>query len=241
MEGRVHSLQSLGTVDGPGLRYVVFLQGCPLRCVYCHNPDTWDPAGGAVMGTEELVEKILRCRPYFGTEGGVTVSGGEPLLQAEFVTQLFARLKREGVHTALDTCGYFPEKSLSSVLALTDLVLFVIKLMGREAHHKYMGVSNDLISKNLRTIIQSRAEVFIRIPVIPGVNDAPENLTATAEFVASLGSPHVDLLPYHNYGEGKYLILDQPYPMSGTARPSREHMERCRAFFTDRGIDCTIH
>lgn len=197
---------------------------------------------GEEKTVDQVFEEVARDAGYYAQSGGgVTVSGGECMTQPEFVAALFQRCKASGFHTALDTCGYFPEKSLSSVLALTDLVLFDIKLMDREAHHKYMGVSNDLIFKNLRTIIQSRAEVFIRIPVIPGVNDAPENLTATAEFVASLGSPHVDLLPYHNYGEGKYLILDQPYPMSGTARPSREHMERCRAFFTDRGIDCTIH
>lgn len=197
---------------------------------------------GQEKSVDEVFTEVLKDIDYYkNSGGGVTVSGGECMMQPQFVEELFLRCKQMGIHTTLDTCGYFPTESLAPVLALTDLVLFDLKLMDREAHHKYTGVYNDLIHDNLRIIAQSNAEVFIRIPVIPGINDSLENLTASAEFVTSIGSPHVDLLPYHNYGEGKYTILGEPYRMSGTGRPSKELMEQYRAIFTERGINCTAH
>lgn len=217
------------------------------RCRSCGTCVRLCPSGamffyGEEKSVEEVFEEVSRDAGYYEQSGGgVTVSGGECMTQPEFVAALFQRCREAGFHTALDTCGYFPEEVFPPVLAFTDLILFDLKLMDPEAHRRYTGVDNDLILRNLRTAARSDAKVFIRIPVIPGVNDSLENLTASARFVTSIGSPHVDLLPYHNYGEGKYIILDKPYTMSGTVKPSREHMEWCRDIFTSRGIDCTAH
>lgn len=137
MKGRVQSLQSLGAVDGPGIRFVIFLQGCPLRCVYCHNPETWPLLGGTEMDTGELVKKILRFRPYFGKDGGVTVSGGEPLMQPEFVAELFQRLHDVNIHTALDTSGIVGGREAEMVLRHTDLALVDLKFTNAEDYRKY--------------------------------------------------------------------------------------------------------
>ena len=141
MTGKVHSFQSLGTVDGPGVRTVLFLQGCPLRCPYCHNPDTWDKNGGEDIFVDDAVKKILRYRSYFGKDGGVTVSGGEPLLQVEFVYELFTRLKEEGIGTALDTSGVIMNDSVKKLLGKTDIVLLDIKFSRDDLYKKYIGVS----------------------------------------------------------------------------------------------------
>ena len=227
MEGRVHSLQSLGTVDGPGLRYVVFLQGCPLRCVYCHNPDTWDPAGGAVMGTEELVEKILRCRPYFGAEGGVTVSGGEPLLQAEFVTQLFARLKQEGVHTALDTSGAGDLGKAPALLEVTDLVLLDLKFPTEEGYRQHCRGSLGQTEAFAALVAEKQVPLWVRHVVAPGLNDTLEDMAAVkcwAERQPTLEK--IEWLPFHNLCLEKYQQLGVPFPLADTPPMDREKLDR---------------
>lgn len=227
MEGRVHSLQSLGTVDGPGLRYVVFLQGCPLRCAYCHNPDTWDPAGGAVMGTEELVEKILRCRPYFGTEGGVTVSGGEPLLQAEFVTQLFARLKREGVHTALDTSGAGDLGKAPALLEVTDLVLLDLKFPTEEGYRQYCRGSLGQTEAFAALVAEKQVPLWVRHVVAPGLNDTLEDMAAVKAWAQRQPTlEKIEWLPFHNLCLEKYQQLGVPFPLANTPPMDREKLDR---------------
>lgn len=227
MEGRVHSLQSLGTVDGPGLRYVVFLQGCPLRCVYCHNPDTWDPAGGAVMGTEELVEKILRCRPYFGAEGGVTVSGGEPLLQAEFVTQLFARLKREGVHTALDTSGAGDLGKAPALLEVTDLVLLDLKFPTEEGYRQYCRGSLGQTEAFAALVAEKQVPLWVRHVVAPGLNDTLEDMAAVKSRAQRQPTlEKIEWLPFHNLCLEKYQQLGVPFPLADTPPMDREKLDR---------------
>ena len=227
MEGRVHSLQSLGTVDGPGLRYVVFLQGCPLRCVYCHNPDTWDPAGGAVMGTEELVEKILRCRPYFGAEGGVTVSGGEPLLQAEFVTQLFARLKREGVHTALDTSGAGDLGKAPALLEVTDLVLLDLKFPTEEGYRQYCRGSLGQTEAFAALVAEKQVPLWVRHVVAPGLNDTLEDMAAVKSWAQRQPTlEKIEWLPFHNLCLEKYQQLGVPFPLANTPPMDREKLDR---------------
>ena len=227
MEGRVHSLQSLGTVDGPGLRYVVFLQGCPLRCVYCHNPDTWDPAGGAVMGTEELVEKILRCRPYFGTEGGVTVSGGEPLLQAEFVTQLFARLKQEGVHTALDTSGAGDLGKAPALLEVTDLVLLDLKFPTEEGYRQYCRGSLGQTEAFAALVAEKQVPLWVRHVVAPGLNDTLEDMAAVKSWAQRQPTlEKIEWLPFHNLCLEKYQQLGVPFPLANTPPMDREKLDR---------------
>ena len=230
MEGRVHSLQSLGTVDGPGLRYVVFLQGCPLRCVYCHNPDTWDPAGGAVMDTEELVEKILRCRPYFGTEGGVTVSGGEPLLQAEFATQLFARLKQEGVHTALDTSGAGDLGKAPALLAVTDLVLLDLKFPTEEGYRQYCRGSLGQTEAFAALVAEKQVPLWVRHVVAPGLNDTLEDMAAVKAWAQRQPTlEKIEWLPFHNLCLEKYQQLGVPFPLADTPPMDREKLDRLAA------------
>ena len=227
MEGRVHSLQSLGTVDGPGLRYVVFLQGCPLRCAYCHNPDTWDPAGGAVMGTEELVEKILRCRPYFGTEGGVTVSGGEPLLQAEFVTQLFARLKQEGVHTALDTSGAGDLRKAPALLEVTDLVLLDLKFPTEEGYRQHCRGSLGQTEAFAALVAEKQVPLWVRHVVVPGLNDTLEDMAAVRSWARRQPTlEKIEWLPFHNLCLEKYQQLGVPFPLADTPPMDRERLDR---------------
>lgn len=227
MEGRVHSLQSLGTVDGPGLRYVVFLQGCPLRCVYCHNPDTWDPAGGAVMDTEELVEKILRCRPYFGAEGGVTVSGGEPLLQAEFVTQLFARLKREGVHTALDTSGAGDLGKAPALLEVTDLVLLDLKFPTEEGYRQHCRGSLGQTEAFAALVAEKQVPLWVRHVVAPGLNDTLEDMAAVKSWAQRQPAlEKIEWLPFHNLCLEKYQQLGVPFPLADTPPMDREKLDR---------------
>ena len=227
MEGRVHSLQSLGTVDGPGLRYVVFLQGCPLRCVYCHNPDTWDPAGGAVMDTEELVEKILRCRPYFGTEGGVTVSGGEPLLQAGFVTQLFARLKREGVHTALDTSGAGDLGKAPALLEVTDLVLLDLKFPTEEGYRQHCRGSLGQTEAFAALVAEKQVPLWVRHVVAPGLNDTLEDMAAVKAWAQRQPTlEKIEWLPFHNLCLEKYQQLGVPFPLADTPPMDREKLDR---------------
>lgn len=230
MEGWVHSLQSLGTVDGPGLRYVVFLQGCPLRCVYCHNPDTWDPAGGAVMDTEELVEKILRCRPYFGAEGGVTVSGGEPLLQAEFVTQLFARLKREGVHTALDTSGAGDLGKAPALLEVTDLVLLDLKFPTEEGYRQYCRGSLGQTEAFAALVAEKQVPLWVRHVVAPGLNDTLEDMAAVKAWAQRQPTlEKIEWLPFHNLCLEKYQQLGVPFPLANTPPMDREKLDRLAA------------
>ena len=227
MEGRVHSLQSLGTVDGPGLRYVVFLQGCPLRCVYCHNPDTWDPAGGAVMDTEELVEKILRCRPYFGAEGGVTVSGGEPLLQAEFVTQLFARLKQEGVHTALDTSGAGDLGKAPALLEVTDLVLLDLKFPTEEGYRQHCRGSLGQTEAFAALVAEKQVPLWVRHVVAPGLNDTLEDMAAVKAWAQRQPTlEKIEWLPFHNLCLEKYQQLGIPFPLANTPPMDREKLDR---------------
>ena len=227
MEGRVHSLQSLGTVDGPGLRYVVFLQGCPLRCVYCHNPDTWDPAGGAVMDTEELVEKILRCQPYFGAEGGVTVSGGEPLLQAGFVTQLFARLKREGVHTALDTSGAGDLGKAPALLEVTDLVLLDLKFPTEEGYRQHCRGSLGQTEAFAALVAEKQVPLWVRHVVAPGLNDTLEDMAAVKAWAQRQPTlEKIEWLPFHNLCLEKYQQLGVPFPLADTPPMDREKLDR---------------
>lgn len=230
MEGWVHSLQSLGTVDGPGLRYVVFLQGCPLRCVYCHNPDTWDPAGGAVMDTEELVEKILRCRPYFGAEGGVTVSGGEPLLQAGFVTQLFARLKQEGVHTALDTSGAGDLGKAPALLAVTDLVLLDLKFPTEEGYRQHCRGSLGQTEAFAALVAEKQVPLWVRHVVAPGLNDTLEDMAAVKAWAQRQPTlEKIEWLPFHNLCLEKYQQLGVPFPLANTPPMDREKLDRLAA------------
>ena len=231
MTGHIHSFESFGTVDGPGIRFVVFLQGCPLRCKYCHNPDTWGQGGTEYTATEVL-EKVLRYKNYFGDKGGVTVTGGEPLVQIDFVIELFTLLKAKGIHTCVDTSGItFNEASLASVekhkklLALTDLFLLDIKHIDDEACRELTGQSNAHTLAFAKFLDEHKKPTWIRQVLVPGITDSDETLQATRAFIDGLSCvERVEVLPYHTMGTVKYEKLGLEYPLQGVDAPTKERV-----------------
>jgi pyruvate formate lyase activating enzyme len=216
MIGNIHSFQSLGAVDGPGLRSILFLQGCPLRCVYCHNPDTWalETADTLHWSVEETVGKILRYRPYHGFEGGVTVSGGEPLLQATFVSSLFQSLRQEGIHTALDTSGIGDPNGADLVLPHTDLVLCDLKFSNETDYRSFCGGELDSVIKFLHKTKEYGISLWIRHVVVPGFTDS-EGSKKEIERIAALfpNLERIEFLPYRRLGLEKYEAMGIRYPL----------------------------
>lgn len=232
MEGYVHSFESFGTVDGPGIRFVVFLQGCPLRCKYCHNPDSW-LAGGTPYSADDIVKRVLRYRNYFGDEGGVTVSGGEPMLQREFVTEIFQKLKKEGVSTCLDTSGYlFDEKRKEDFLPLfrsTDLVLLDIKHIDEEQCKALTGKSNENTLALARFLDEIGVKMWIRHVLVPELTDKDEWLRAIRAFTDTLSNVEkIEVLPYHTMGEVKYEKLGYDYCLKGVSPPTEDRVRNAK-------------
>ncbi len=217
MKGRVHGVQSLGAVDGPGLRYVVFMQGCPLRCAYCHNPDTWDFSGGYEVEPEALVEEILQYKPYFGQKGGVTLSGGEPLCQPAFAEGLFALLHEGGVHTALDTSGIGDLEAAARVLAHTDLVLADLKFPSPRAYRDLAGGPMDAVCRFLDLTEKLGVPLWARHVVAPGLNDSLEDMRSIRDWARRYQNlEKLEWLPFHNLCLEKYQGLGLCFPMAGT-------------------------
>lgn len=211
--GRIHSFLSMGTVDGPGVRSVVFLQGCPLRCAYCHNPDTWDFADGQDIELDELFQKILRCKPYFGKNGGVTVSGGEALYQAEFVAELLRLCKNSGIHTALDTSGCVTGEAADKVLEYTDLCLLDIKFDSEEEYRKYARGSLTKTMKFLDMLEQRGIPTWIRRVIVPGINDTEESARKLSELIKGYSCvKKVEFLPFRKLCIPKYEMLRKEFP-----------------------------
>lgn len=225
--GFIHSLESFGTVDGPGIRFVVFLQGCKLRCLYCQNPDTWIENSGSETTVDELSKKIVRYKPYFdSSNGGVTISGGEPLLQAQFVLELFTSLKKEGIHTCLDTSGYsqtpIGHELLDQLLAVTDLVMLDIKHINSEEHRKITGQTNDEILEFSHYLEKKQIPVWLRYVVVPGFTDDLADLKLFKAFASSLSNVEkVEFLPFHKIGEYKWQALNLPYLLTDVPPPAK--------------------
>lgn len=237
MTGYIHSLQTLGAVDGPGIRFVIFVQGCPLRCIYCHNPDTWEICAGNKGGTtsdkdtdeatsskrlgtpytvDELVTKVLRYRSYFGAEGGVTVSGGEPLLQAEFVAELFQKLHEHGINTCLDTSGnYFTgEDTLVRLLRVTDLCICDIKFTTEEEYKKYTGGSLEKVRHFLKLVEREKVDLWVRHVVVPGYTDSEAEHAAMRQIAQSYNNlKKIELLPFRKICMSKYEALGIQFPL----------------------------
>lgn len=233
MTGKIHSIQSLGTVDGPGVRTVVFTQGCPLRCGYCHNPDTWDPNAGEVADTEEIFAKIKRFRPYFGPEGGVTVSGGEALLQPDFVRELFTLCKNEGIHTALDTSGCLWNDKVEQLLAVTDLVLLDIKMTTDDEYREYIGCSLEKPLFFLQKLEEKGIPAWIRHVVVPGLTDTPENIQRLQELLKGFSCiQKVEFLPFHKICVTKYEKLGIPFPFDRYPAASKDAVTTIQQKFT---------
>lgn len=231
MIGRIHSVETFGTVDGPGIRFILFMQGCALKCKYCHNRDTWDLHGGTEMSVEEALSEIESYLPYYRSSGGgLTVSGGEPTLQAPFVKELFKQVKKRwNLPTALDTNGVNDVTKLTELYDLTDLVLLDLKHIDNEKHLALTGVPNTRTLETARWLSDHGKKMWIRHVLVPTINDDERDLLNLGRFIGSLqGVEKVDVLPYHQMGVYKWEQLGEKYPLEGIPTPSAEEAERAQ-------------
>ncbi|MDD3368668.1 MAG: pyruvate formate-lyase-activating protein [Lachnospiraceae bacterium] len=231
MTANVHSLESFGSVDGPGVRFVIFLQGCHMRCQFCHNPDTWKEEPNQIFTADELLEKVLRYRGYWGEKGGITVSGGEPLLQLDFMIEFFTKAKAEGIHTCLDTAGnpFSREEPFFSkfqeLMKVTDLIMLDIKEMNPERHRKLTGVKNDNILDLAQYLSDMGKPVWIRHVLVPERSDYDADLRNMKAFLDTLTNVEkVEILPYHTMGIFKWENLGLTYPLADIKPPSEERI-----------------
>jgi pyruvate formate lyase activating enzyme len=226
MTGKIHSIETFGAVDGPGIRFVVFFQGCPMRCAYCHNPDTWDVNGGTEMSVDEIFEKFIRNKAFY-EKGGITVSGGEPMMQIDFLTELFTKFHDAGIHTCLDTSGImFKEgnEKIDKLLAVTDLVMLDIKQINREKHKELTGHFNDGILAFAKYLSDKGKKLWIRFVCVPGLTDDEDDLKEYGKFLSGLKTLEaLDVLPYHTMGVKKYEALGIPYRLTGLEAATSEY------------------
>lgn len=230
--GQVHSYESFGTLDGPGLRFVVFLQGCPFRCRYCHNPDTWNPGAGRLVGADEVVARIARCRAYL-RNGGATISGGEPLMQPAFALDLLRRLREERIHSALDTSGLVPLDVATPAIDAADMLLLDVKTLDDDDCRALTGATSAHVLATLDYCDRIRKRVWIRHVVVPGLTLVPAKLQAlAAELKRHACIERVDLLPFNKLGEFKWRELGLAYTLADTPVPTPAQMDEARATFT---------
>lgn len=235
MTGYIHQLESFGSVDGPGVRFVIFFAGCPLRCKYCHNPDTWDISKGKPYTADELLAEALTCREYWGEHGGITVSGGEPLFQIDFLTELFEKAKAKGINTCIDTAGgpftregeWF--EKFKRLMKVTDLLLMDIKHIDEEEHVKLTGHTGRNIREMFRYLDEIKKPVWIRHVLVPGITDDDGFLLRTRDFIRTLSNvQRVEILPYHGLGAIKYKDLGIDYALKDTESPSAQRVARAK-------------
>ncbi|HZJ58589.1 MAG TPA: pyruvate formate-lyase-activating protein [Clostridia bacterium] len=238
IRGRIHSIETMGTVDGPGIRYVIFMQGCPLRCIYCHNRDSWDLRGGKEITVGDLVEDINKYMIFMkGSGGGVTVTGGEPLLQPEFIRELFFKVKEMGLNTAVDTSGFIDTDRIGGLLEVTDLVLLSIKHVVEERHREITGVGTRKIIAFLDHLREIGKPVWIRYLIIPGYTDDPEDLNRLAKMLKDYNNVElVDILPYHDMGAYKWGELGYDYPLKDVSVPTSHDMKEAKDIFRGYGL-----
>ena len=231
IQGNIHSIETFGTVDGPGIRFVVFMQGCHLQCKYCHNRDTWTTSTNRLITVSELVEKITRYENYMKlSNGGVTISGGEPLLQIKFLIPLFEELKKLGIHTAIDTSGMFQiTEDIKKLLSLTDLVLLDIKHINPEKCKDLVGRSNELELRFAQYLSDNNIPIWIRQVLVPGLTDSEEDLIALRDFINSLKTVRkVEILPYHNAGKTKWESLGLDYSLENIRTATNDDVNRAK-------------
>lgn len=236
--GKIHSIETCGTVDGPGIRYVFFTQGCPFRCLYCHNPDTWSPRGGTTYSVEALMADIRKYKAFMRfSGGGVTATGGDPLLQAAFVEALFRACREENIHTTLDTSGCLPPEKAAGVLSQTDLVLLDIKALTPEDHEAMTGVRLSDPLRFARHLSEIKKPTWIRYVVIPGITDAPVELETLALFLKGLKNvERVELLAFHKMGEYKWKELGLDYRLENVPAADERVMEKAASIFRRHGL-----
>lgn len=232
--GRIHSIESMGMVDGPGIRVVVFMQGCSLRCKYCHNPDTWNYNDGEEVTPEELVNKLKRFRPYFERSGGgVTFSGGDPIRQPEFLIEALKLCKKEGIHTCIDTAG-FGVGHYDEILKYTDLVLFDVKDITKEGYKNVTLMDIDESLNFLEAMKRNNTKMWIRHVVVPGLTDGEEHIREFKKYISDIDNVEkVELLPYHLLGVNKYESLKMKYPLIDTPEMSEEEIEKYRKIISE--------
>ena len=235
IKGRIHSVESFGSADGPGVRYIVFLKGCNMRCQYCHNPDTWAKDGGELMTPEEVLKKALRYKTYWKEKGGITVSGGEALLQIDFVTELFRLAKEKGVNTCLDTSGNpfsleEPFKSkFDELMKYTDLFMLDIKHIDDAAHRKLTGQTNQNILEMAAYLSDHGKAMWIRHVLVPGITTEEDELYRLRSFLDTLKTvERVEVLPYHTLGVFKWKELGIPYQLEDVDPPTKEQIDRAK-------------
>lgn len=232
MNGRIHSIESFGTVDGPGIRLVVFMQGCPMRCIYCHNPDTWLIDSGKSVSAEEIILEYEKYKEFL-KNGGITVTGGEPLMQIEFVTEVFRLAKEKNIHTCLDTSGIAftsdNTEKFDSLMKYTDLVLLDIKHINSSVHKKLTGFANENILSFARYLTEKEIPVWIRHVVVPEYTDREDDLISLGKFLSSMKNlKALDVLPYHDMGIAKYEKLGIDYPLKNVSPLSKENAVKAR-------------
>lgn len=235
MQGYIHQLESFGSVDGPGVRFIIFFSGCPLRCKYCHNPDTWDMAKGNLYSADELLNEALSCKAYWGAKGGITVSGGEPLMQLDFLLELFTKAKEKGVNTCIDTAGgpFTKEgdwfEKFKKLMEVTDILLMDIKHIDEEEHIKLTGRTGKNIIEMFRYLDEIKKPIWIRHVLVPGITDNDEYLLRTRDFIRTLSNvQRVEILPYHGLGAMKYKDLGIDYVLKDTESPSAERVANAK-------------
>ena len=233
---KIHSFETFGAADGPGVRFIVFLHGCTFRCAYCHNPDTWASPPAFEASADDVLKRALRYRSYWREEGGITVSGGEPMLQADAVAELFEKAHAAGVTTCLDTsAGPFsregaPFAAFERLFAATDTVLLDLKLFDAAAHRALTGADNASVLDCARYLAEKGIAVWVRRVLVPGVTDGEDDLRKTGAFIRSLGNvKRVDVLPYHTLGVEKWHALGIPYRLEGVEPPTEDSLARARA------------
>lgn len=233
MKGRIHSIETCGAVDGPGLRYIVFTQGCPLRCKYCHNPDTWKLDDGKEVTTEELIEDILKYKSFMNaSHGGVTVSGGEPFLQPKFLKDLLMKCKENGLHTAVDSSGYVDLKIAEPILDYVDLVLLDIKSYNKEVFLDLTGVPLDRTLALAKRLEERQIPIWLRYVYVPGLTDNTEDIEHLAQFLTTLSNlQRMDILPFHKMGEYKWEQLGYTYTLADTKEPTVEETNSAAEIF----------
>jgi len=242
-QGLIFNIQRYAIHDGPGIRTAVFFKGCPARCWWCHNPEAVkETPNDRTVSVDELLGEVKKDVIFYDTSGGgVTFSGGEPLVQHEFLEEILLKCNNEYIHTALDTTGYASREVFERIIDKTDLFLYDLKLMDEKIHKKYTGISNDLIHSNLKTLVEREKIVWIRFPIIPGITDGEDNVAQLKDFVRSLGAiKEISLLPYHRIAEAKYERLGLANKMLGVEPPSQERMLALKKYFEEYGFKVRI-
>lgn len=232
-KGKIHSVESMGLVDGPGIRTVIFFQGCRLRCRYCHNPDTWETQSGKEMDVSEIIKMLKRYQPYYGNTGGITCSGGEPLLQIEFLTELFKACKKENIHTCLDTAGY-GYGDYQELLNYTDLVILDIKHYLPQNYKALTGGDFSVPTEFLDAVKKNGNPLWIRHVTVPNLTDSQEHIKGLGEYIKTIPNVEkVELLPYHTLGVEKYKVMGINYPLKDTLPMCKEETEHLQNMISD--------